>query len=161
MTRYALSSDDLLILRDGRPFGDTGTFGGTALSWPLPQTLAGMCRSSLGFDRSDEYFSDAGNIKQILSVGLRRVLPGLSGAGSHEHLMPTPADLVLTEKSGGNPGSNTCQLYPLAFRDLADGQSRPRAGQDTVSTRWPTPNRCDSHGRPSDQAASRSLHRPS
>ena len=46
MLSYNITSEDSIILRDGKPFGN-GEFGGTSLNWPLPQTLSGMVRTSV------------------------------------------------------------------------------------------------------------------
>lgn len=131
MTRYALSSDDLLILRDGRPFGDAGAFGGTALDWPLPQTLAGMCRTSLGFGRSVDYFNDAANVRQIQAIGIKRFLPCIVDGGGFELLMPTPADLVLTETIADPHSPAAHHLCPLTYRETGDGE-----GTDLDAPLW-------------------------
>ncbi len=98
MSRYVLYSGEALILRDGRPFGEVGTFGGTSLQWPLPQTLAGMCRTAVGFGRSETYFSQAENCQAVLSIGLEKILACLAANGGREPLLPTPADLVFTDE---------------------------------------------------------------
>lgn len=135
MTRYALSSEDVIILRDGRPFGDTGVFGGTALDWPLPQTLAGMCRSSLGFGRSEKYFAEQSNIERILTVGIKRILPGINMGALQEFLLPTPADLVLTEKTTEKTDDEQAEgkrrIHPLSYKELADGE-----GTDLNAPLW-------------------------
>ncbi len=131
MTRYGLSSDDIVILRDGRPFGESGVFGGTALDWPMPQTLAGMCRSSLGFGRSKDFFANKRNLEKILAIGLKRILPYVSGGDGREFLLPTPADLVFVAKSEDGNETEGHKVHPLRYAGLSPGE-----GTDLNSELW-------------------------
>lgn len=103
--RYKLTTDDMLILRDGRPFGDSGMFGGNSLNWPFPQTIAGMVRTITGFSRDPLYFVSSknrnyiDNINKILDIRIDKLLPMAKIDNRWIPLMPAPADLVLTRKS--------------------------------------------------------------
>ncbi len=99
MTRYALSSSEVLVLRDGRPFGEVGTFGGTSLPWPLPQTIAGMCRTAVGFSRATAYFDRKEHCEAVLSLGLEKIVAVLVTGSGRKPLLPTPADLVFTAET--------------------------------------------------------------
>lgn len=124
MKRYVLTSEDMLVLRDGRPFGDAGVFGGTALDWPLPQTIAGMCRTALGFQRDANFFADPDRTREVLSIGLGQLLPhGMSDSGP-EFLLPTPADMIFSDEEHK-------RAHLLRFSQLRDGE-----GSDVAHADW-------------------------
>lgn len=124
MSNYKISSDDLIILRDGRPFGEAGIYGGTSLSWPYPQTIAGMCRSAVGFNTSPDFFKDkVNNIPKILKVGIANIIPLLSSV-QDEYLLPTPADLVFFDQEGR-------KVHALSYNSLQDGE-----GTDICCHHW-------------------------
>ena len=153
MSRYMLFSEDLLILRDGRPFGDTGSFGGTALDWPLPQTLAGMCRTALGHGISRDAFDSSEILDGLLNLGMEKILPCLmaEGKGSEapEILLPFPADLVCMEEEEGQKKKQ--RLYPLSYSPLKGGE-----GTDWKDKDWLYPG-LSSKGKP--KAAPRFLRK--
>lgn len=124
MKRYMLASDDMLVLRDGRPFGDAGVFGGTALDWPLPQTIAGMCRTALGFQRDAEFFADRDRTKDVLGIGLGRLLPHAMSGDDPEFLLPTPADMIFS-------GEKQKSAHLLHFSQLRNGE-----GSDLAHADW-------------------------
>lgn len=109
--RYQIATDEMLVLRDGRPFGEVGTFGGTSLSWPLPQTIAGMCRTALGFQRDPKFFKTNDNIDKIMAVAIRQLLPFIRSRNRNEFLLPTPADLLFSDQA--EP-----MVHPLCFSRL-------------------------------------------
>lgn len=122
--RYRIASDELIVLRDGRPFGEVGTFGGTSLAWPLPQTLAGMCRTALGFCRDQHFFETDGNAAVIKEVGIARILPNLKTREKSEFLIPTPADLLFTDENG-------LRAHPLQYSRLDENE-----GTDLMHSDW-------------------------
>ncbi len=133
--RYQIESDDLLILRDGRPFGDVGTFGGHSVLWPYPQTLAGMVRTSIGHAKSDDYFSAShpqrdDNLQKILNIGLQQILP-MQRKANHEGnwgaLFPVPGDIILTQKKN-NP---ELTINQMSFSALDKNQ-----GTDIGNSDW-------------------------
>lgn len=91
-----VTSQDLLILRDGRPFGADQNFGGTGYNWPMPQTIAGMVRTVTGNGVCDDFFTGPDseiNINRILSMALKKILPYAKQEGRHwEPVFPIPAD---------------------------------------------------------------------
>jgi len=131
LVRYILTTDDQLILRDGRPFGESGVFGGSSLNWPFPQTLAGMVRTAVGFSRDPFYFDHIENADEILKIGISRIVPMAKGAKGWEPLMPVPADLVLTRKKE----DKNLTVNPLIFKSLQEG-----SGTDIVNRQWLMPH---------------------
>gem|GEM_PF-1168020 len=116
----------MIILRDGRPFGEIGTFGGGGLDWPLPQTLAGMCRTMIGYGRSEDFFNQTSGeyIEMLKNVSLQRILPGLVTDDGYSPLLPVPADLQFYLND--NP-----YVYPMEFQPLRTGEQT-----DINSTEW-------------------------
>lgn len=133
--RYQIESDDLLILRDGRPFGDVGTFGGNSVLWPYPQTLAGMVRTAIGHAKSDAFFDvnnpqRQDNLQHILGIGLSQILPMQRRAMDEGHwspLLPMPGDIILTQK----PDSEQLTINQMLFTALDEGQ-----GTDIHNSDW-------------------------
>ncbi|OEU65712.1 MAG: hypothetical protein BA863_06095 [Desulfovibrio sp. S3730MH75] len=123
MKHYEISSDDMIILRDGRPFGESGVFGGTSLDWPFPQTIAGMCRSAVGLQRDPNFFKDSRNAKKIMKIGIQRLMPLLSADGD-ECLLPTPADLVFS-------GVECRNVHVQTYKPLGKGE-----GTDIACPHW-------------------------
>lgn len=132
--RYLITSDEMLIFRDGRPFGEVGIFGGSSLKWPFPQTLAGMARTAVGFKRDRKYFHKEENLQAILKVGIEKILPYIDmnrvpGLETDwQPLFPMPADIVL---SGKGPEYH---LYPLEYCSLGE-----KAGTDIRCRQWRIP----------------------
>ncbi|GAB6091554.1 type III-B CRISPR module-associated Cmr3 family protein [Spirochaeta dissipatitropha] len=125
--RFSLATNDQLIFRDGKPFGDAGVFGGSARSWILPQTITGMVRSAIGLSRSPEYFKITGNRDKILDVGVERILNYVNLDSERMALSPLPADMVFTK--AGSDGR--LFVFPLEFRALARG-----CGTDIPNHDW-------------------------
>lgn len=137
--RYELRTDNQLVLRDGKPFGEDGSFGGTGLSWVMPQTLAGMVRTSIGFGRGDNYFSEESSRKEILNVGIEKLSILVDINGLKTQLFPIPADILFF-----NSESND-KLKPvsLSFLSLQNNE-----GTDITNRDWLIPY-CDFKGKPS------------
>ena len=131
MVRYLLTTDDQLILRDGRPFGENGVFGGNSLNWPFPQTLAGMVRTAVGFSRDPFYFENSENADKILETGIARIYPMAKGSQGWEALMPVPADLVLTRKKD----DHCLTVNSLIFKKIEKG-----SGTDIANRNWLIPS---------------------
>ncbi len=144
MTRYRLTTNDFLVFRDGRPFGATGTFGGSSLRWPYPQTLAGMVRTAVGFARSPDYFrgkQKEKNIAEIMKIGIGGLCPAVQKNGSRrEPLLPLPADLVMTDA-----GKRRLALHSMTYETLSKGQ-----GTDIANPDWLIP-RLDLQEKPTRQ----------
>jgi len=119
----AVTSDEQIVLRDGRPFGGEGSFGGTALSWPQPQTLAGMIRTHVGYARGPGYFDNKDNGKETLKIGLSRILPAM--LGKKTWLGWTPADMLFTDDG------QALKAHLSAYRDLAAAE-----GSDLPWREW-------------------------
>lgn len=97
--KVIVHAPDGLVFRDGKPFGDPGVIRGGFHDWPMPQTLAGMARTAVGFARSPDYFKNKDNIQEILKLTVGPSLP-LDLSGKHpQPLWPVPADLFLRDSS--------------------------------------------------------------
>jgi len=130
--RYKLTTDEMLILRDGRPFGESGMFGGNSLNWPFPQTLAGMVRTAVGFSRDSRYFDAPENVEEILEVGISKILPMMAKTDDQwQALMPVPADLVLTRKKDDADFT----VNPLVYKNIETG-----SGTDIANRQWLIPS---------------------
>ncbi|MDO5675372.1 MAG: type III-B CRISPR module-associated Cmr3 family protein [bacterium] len=103
MSRYVIHSDEALVFRDGRPFGDAGIVDSGIVQWPLPPTIIGMMRTQVGLSRDPGYFSDPGkrqhNIRRIKSITSDLILPMWQEAHKSEwrFLYPVPADALLLD----------------------------------------------------------------
>jgi len=135
--RYRLTSDELLILRDGRPFGEFGVYSGNSLSWPLPQTIAGMVRTSVGFSRNMDFFNNPSNAEKILEVGISKILPMVKISAVWKPLLPPPADLVLTRKENdySTESENKLWVSQLSFKCIEDD-----SGTDISNREWMIPS---------------------
>ena len=95
--RYSIKTRNQLILRDGKPFGDEKNFGGSSYSTIMPQTLAGMIRTAIGFSKNQDYFAMDENIQAILDVVIGKVMYYAKLKSKNEFLTPPPADVVFTK----------------------------------------------------------------
>ena len=123
--RIGIQTTDQLVLRDGRPFGDSGMFGGDSLLWPQPQTIAGMIRTAVGFSRSAWYFKDRANAEAIRKVGIEKLMMRRNKAGESQWLAPVPADLLFTGSR------DNLRLNVLGYGELKDG-----CGTDISNGDW-------------------------
>lgn len=89
-----LKSNDLLILRDGHPFGDIGIIEGYSKTWPLSQTLTGMIRTKIGLSKSEDYFRDKENCEKILEYGIKNQIPVIE---DNTFLAPVPSDIIFSQ----------------------------------------------------------------
>lgn len=135
LMRYQIESEELLIFRDGRPFGEFGTFGGNSIPWPNPQTLAGMMRTAVGMGKSEDYFSMNNpkreqNLNDILNIGLHQILPmqrSLTNGENWQALFPLPGDIILTQ----NESSSSLIVNQMSFTCLD-----ARQGTDISNPDW-------------------------
>ncbi len=128
-TRLCVKTDEAVVLRDGRPFGEPGVFGGTGVTWPLPQTLAGMVRTAVGFARDPHYFDVGENCDAIRRVALRRILTGVRIGGVYRPVVALPADWLVTDaKEGG------LEFTHHSYEALSDG-----CGTDIRNPEWLVP----------------------
>lgn len=108
-----ITSNDPLVFRDGRPFGDPGHVNGGALRWPWPSTLSGVIRSKVGEGRASDFFTEDQRLENIAAVQqiLCLSLPAWQGTGGRpwRPLFPAPADALLM------PGCQPDQLRVLPF----------------------------------------------
>lgn len=127
--RYSINTLDQLILRDGKPFGDAKNFGGTGYDTILPQTLAGMVRTAIGFARDPNYFVSPENVQKILEVPVQRIMYAVPTLGQeHRFLAPPPADVFFTAAKG------PITAHKLNFASLPEGQ-----GTDIANPDWLVP----------------------
>ncbi|MDG5816170.1 type III-B CRISPR module-associated Cmr3 family protein [Chitinispirillales bacterium ANBcel5] len=137
--RYTIQTEDQLILRDGKPFGDEGLFGGTSCSWVMPQTLAGMVRTAIGFAQDPNYFLSEDNKKNILEVGIEKILDSALIGEKHIPLAPIPSDMILTQ----NEQNDMLTANIMDFAPVPNG-----CGTDIKNPDWLLPT-IDTIGKPS------------
>lgn len=116
---------DPIILRDGRPFGQSGVPQSGTLAWPRPGTVAGMARSYIGTLRSPDYFQidTAAHIEEIKRVSVAWFLPAVFSQGSHALCFPAPADgVVFPEKEGQIQPDHRLEVKPLTPVSTASGE---------------------------------------
>ncbi|MDA3895227.1 MAG: hypothetical protein PF482_03650 [Desulfobacteraceae bacterium] len=128
--KYRLITDETLILRDGKPFGETGVFGGNSHEWPFAQTITGMVRTKTGDTRDPHYFNTPENAEAVLTIGLRKILPMAWIDEQWKALMPPPADLIFTK----NDKKNTLIVHPLTFNTIGED-----CGTDIANRQWLIP----------------------
>lgn len=107
-------SQETLVFRDGRPFGDVGHVNGGMLSWPWPSTVTGMLRTRIGLSRDENFFQTKGNSHDLVSpdkvedlkeITARRILPLWQESGidsKWQYLFPAPADAFVRKAPGEN-----------------------------------------------------------
>lgn len=125
MKRINIKPDEQLILRDGRPFGGSGNFGGTSYDWPQPQTIAGMIRTAIGYSRDPGYFKEQKNIEAVKQISISKLIPATSQSEENPWLAPLPADLVFTGTA-----------EKLAAHTLSYGPLPAGAGSDIQNPDW-------------------------
>lgn len=130
--RVLIKSDDFLILRDGRPFGEVGLSGGFGLQWPTEQSLAGMVRSKIGRDLAADFFQHSENQHSIMQVAIGQIMPMLKDDQSKwQCLAPLPADMVITQQ-GDQPGQ--LSVGAMRYRTLSED-----SGSDIAYREWLMP----------------------
>ncbi len=131
--KYIIHAADPLVFRDGRPFGSEGGMHGGILRWPLPSTVAGMFRRSIGLKRDTAYFSRADkqkwqkNVEAIDKVHLRWILPAAycrknSNEEGWQYLFPEPADAFVTL---ANDDSIRVRPYSFMVPEQEEGTDLP------------------------------------
>lgn len=90
---------DPVILRDGRPFGQSGTPQTGSLRWPRPGTIMGMTRTYIGRLRDAEYFEKVGPhhdpVKEVKRLTLEWFLAATQTVDTLHPCIPAPSDAVL------------------------------------------------------------------
>ncbi|MBI5136857.1 MAG: type III-B CRISPR module-associated protein Cmr3 [Nitrospirae bacterium] len=123
-----------LVLRTGKPFGETG--GDDTFLFPLPSTVAGSLRAAHADSTLQDFRENRG---QILSWASHGALPAEIVGDSIHPLFPRPADAVYLSSDGetflkrlspadhgGNEGCDLDGLTPV-FLDK-DAPSKPKDG---------------------------------
>lgn len=144
-----------LVFRDGRPFGDAGTFQGGLLRWPMPSTLAGMVRSRVGLDRDPGFFSRENperrreNIREIRKIDIGPLLPvyRIPEEGRWRFLYPAPADAQITWPVGSAGAGGADGLVVKQYRLEKSGED---AGCDLPWRNWLLPFSTSREKPPSD-----------
>ena len=121
-------SKEILVFRDGRPFGDAGHVNGGILNWPWPTTITGMLRSRIGLSRDENMFQtredspdllEPERVEKLKKITAERVLPMWQEKGNEtpwHSLFPAPADaLVYTV-----PGENMYTVNGFDYEDPFD-----------------------------------------
>lgn len=125
---YSLKTSNQLILRDGKPFGEEKNFGGSAYNTIMPQTLAGMVRTAIGFSKNPDFFSNDENINAIKNVAVNKMMYYAELEG-RKFLAPPPADVVFTKDGDG-----------LKFNQLTFGEMPTNCGTDICNKDWLVPS---------------------
>lgn len=131
MMRYSVCSDEVLVFRDGRPFGEVGVFGGNSHNWPFPQTMAGMVRNRIGIARDRNYFNQPEHCHNILSIGIKHILPMLKKQNKWIPVLPVPVDLWFIHNK--DP-SQLNKVVPFEFRNIESS-----LGTDVTNREWLIP----------------------
>jgi len=105
---WIIEPRDPLIVRDGRPFGNTPGVRATSLPFPMPATVAGAMRTRAG-SNSDGVF-DVSRVNEVKQIGLcGPLLAQISDDNTLSWFAPAPADaLILEDKK-----NDILQLKPL------------------------------------------------
>lgn len=121
-----ITSDQPLVFRDGRPFGDVGMRGKDTLAWPCPSTVAGAFRTAVGRVRSPDYFGGentdkAANLARILQFRLEAMLPVREDRnGAWTFLAPRPADALAVDTAGDETAKGL-DVHGFSFKPLEKG----------------------------------------
>jgi len=110
MTGWFIEPRDPLVVRDGRP--NDGRSESTTLSFPLPSTSAGICRTQLGSEPGRGFVLGA-QLDDLRRTSLRG--PLLAERDTGALLFPPPRDVRLERVHGGQLRART--LTPLALPD--------------------------------------------
>lgn len=110
MHTYLIVPHASLVLRTGKPFGETG--GGESHPFPLPSTVAGALRTSCA-DEAELDFDH--HRERILAWPVGGPLPALIRNGSGiAPLMPRPNDALFTLAEDGKMALHRLRPLPLA-----------------------------------------------
>lgn len=133
MSHYRFTSDETLVFRDGRPFGDAGAVRGGFLFWPLPSTLTGMIRSHAGLVQAYNFFTNSSNRSAIFEVGLENIWPCCRVLGEEDWnwLHPSPADALLLQS-----GSDKVQVVQATYGSLSGKGGTDYPEKDWLFPRW-------------------------
>ena len=99
--KVVIHSNEPLVFRDGRPFGDDGHVNGSVLRWPHPFTVTGLLRNRVGMSRALDYFSGPQrdeHIAEIKKVTAGEIMPmwqGFADDVGWQPLFPAPADAMV------------------------------------------------------------------
>ncbi len=99
--KVVIHSNESLVFRDGRPFGDAGHINGGALRWPQPFTVTGLLRNRVGMSRASDYFSgpqrkqNIAEIKKVTAAGIFPLWRDLTDNNNWAQLFPAPADMMV------------------------------------------------------------------
>ncbi|MCK9174759.1 MAG: hypothetical protein M0O96_05730 [Desulforhopalus sp.] len=123
---YIVHSEEALVFRDGRPFGNDAQVHGGLLRWPHPCTVLGMFRSRIGLSRDMDFFvgeKSKQNIEQIKKIGMLRMIPmwQLERGEDWQPLFPAPADVIITEAKKQS-GHKSFSLHPLHYESPRNGE---------------------------------------
>ncbi len=112
MHTHLLTPHAPLVLRIGKPFGETG--GGESFTFPLPSTVAGALRTAhadaLGMD-----FQSSSDIEQIIAWNCHGALPAEISKDGIAALFPRPTDVRYGSTS-------PVSLQTLAPLELGEGE---------------------------------------
>lgn len=114
---------DPVILRDGRPFGQSGTPQTGSLRWPRPGTVMGMARTYLGRLRDPAFFAavaPAPSPSEVVKrLALEWYLPAFRTNEAAQPCLPAPADAVAFPDASSD---ELLAVHALAPLELKHGQ---------------------------------------
>lgn len=136
-TDLLITPRDPMVLRDGRPFGESGVPQAGTFHWPRPGTVIGMIRTYVGSLRDPGYFLKVdpqvygAHVEEIRRIGMEWYLPVVQRAEKRHVCLPAPADSVPFPAEGAEGLLDIKALLP---RDAAPGE-----GTDLPWPRWGYP----------------------
>lgn len=119
MTIWIIEPRDPLIVRDGRPFGPNPGARAATLPFPLPSTIVGGLRHKAGLDDAGVFNRE--DVARVLGLGLRGpLLVEITDDGAlGQFLFPAPADALVLDADGSDPGTTELRIQALAPHALA------------------------------------------
>lgn len=111
MHTYLLTPLAPLVLRKGKPFGETG--GGESFDFPFPTTVAGTLRAARADMDKRDFDKNRETITGWQCAGILPALIDLNKEGQTEALFPKPQDALYLD--GGEAGKQLLRLAPMAM----------------------------------------------
>ncbi|PIE72261.1 MAG: hypothetical protein CSA20_08735 [Deltaproteobacteria bacterium] len=134
MSNYIIHSQEALVFRDGRPFGDPGNVDAGLLQWPLPPTITGMMRTQVGLSRDATFFNNStqNNLSEIIKVKTERILPmwQKEETADWQLLYPAPADALLVAAAA----ADNFQVHSFTYETVSEDE-----GVDLPWPEWRLP----------------------
>ncbi len=132
MSGWFIEPRDPLVVRDGRP--NDRRSESTTLSFPLPSTCAGICRTQLGSEPGRGFVLGA-RLDELRRTSLRG--PLLADSETGDLLFPPPRDIRIEQMPGGQLRTRALTPLPTPIgvqHDDIEGLSLVGAANDEANT---------------------------